>query len=81
MARINGVNYPGVIVRKDYRGELEEVTIKVKKCTIEPIMEALKAVGIQKEEPLYSKKFVDRINKSREQKERGEVVTVDVYNL
>lgn len=67
MARINGISYPGITVEKDWRGNISDVKINLKRCSSE-IKEMLKAAGIIKEETGYDPKFVKKIQRRRMEK-------------
>ena len=45
MARINGISYPGITVEKDWRGNISDVKINLKRCG-DDVRDFLKSIGI-----------------------------------
>lgn len=62
MAKINGISFPGITLQKDFRGNVTDIKINIKRCSTE-IKNYLKEMGLIKEKTLYNPEFVEKILK------------------
>ncbi len=80
MARIDGVNYPGLTFEKNYRGDVKAIKVNLDRCE-DFVREFFAQMGVQTEKSPYSKKFLKMMKNGDKEKAEGKYKELDIDEL